>query len=465
MPERVRVQREGVQLQAQGTWSAGEDDNKQRFLADLRTLRDRAALEWDELAVRAHYPSDVLKEAENGPTLPGLPILAAYVRACEGDVPEWEERWRRLCAESHAVLGLPVRPAGASPAALAGARAGVSVAPPDAYDPERIRAALRGFHHGRSDQGARGIAGRSAAGRLEPDPATTEPGGPASWKGGTSWDEAARWDETARWDGATAGLDGALAGDVNSALANGSHHAGQPEDRPSADAVVETPDAAQADVIRRDPFSSDWLRDGGLTSPPDPEPGRQDRTEAKPASADGGGWFTPPEAPDREQAWPTADPDQSAAATDTWFTPHGRADGALARDAAPPSPSAQEHAGPAAAGVTGFWTPWAAAPAPAEARRPAPPTPGHAVPRASWTAPADPSVGDTPGASDWATPVPAQAAGAGAAPSRTIAGPAVPPGPVVPPSEPRPERPYAVRLLVVIVVAALIGSILVLLLR
>jgi hypothetical protein len=50
-------------------------------------------------------------------------------------------------------------------------------------------------------------------------------------------------------------------------------------------------------------------------------------------------------------------------------------------------------------------------------------------------------------------------------PSRTIAGPTAPPGPVVPPSKPRSDRLYPVRLLVVIVVAALIGSILVLLLR
>ena len=125
-------------------WSAGQGDDQERFLADLRALRDTAAIGFDELAARAHYPSNILKEAENGPGLPGLPILAAYVRACDADVPEWEERWRRLAYEAETDPGLPVRTAGASPAAVAGARAGVSVAPPDAYDPERIRAALRG---------------------------------------------------------------------------------------------------------------------------------------------------------------------------------------------------------------------------------------------------------------------------------------------------------------------------------
>jgi len=97
-------------------WSAGQGDNQERFLADLRALRDAAAIGYDELAARAHFPSNILKEAENGPGLPGLPILAAYVRACDADVPEWEERWRRLAYEAETDPGLPVRPAGASPA-------------------------------------------------------------------------------------------------------------------------------------------------------------------------------------------------------------------------------------------------------------------------------------------------------------------------------------------------------------
>ena len=150
----MRIQREGAQLQIRGTWSAGPGDDQARFLADLRALRDSAAIGYDELAARAHYPSDVLKEAENGPCLPGLPILAAYVRACEGDVLDWEERWRRLNPEVADDPDLPVRPAGASPAAVAGARAGVGVGAPDVYDPERIRAALRGDHE-RSGQDSR----------------------------------------------------------------------------------------------------------------------------------------------------------------------------------------------------------------------------------------------------------------------------------------------------------------------
>jgi hypothetical protein len=148
----------GAQLQIRGMWSAGPGDDQARFLADLRSLRDMAAIGYGELAARAHFPSDILKEAENGPMLPGLPILTAYVRACEGDVTEWEERWRRLASEVPEDPDLPVRPAGASPAAVAGARAGVGIAPPEVYDPERIRAALRGGHQP-SDQGGRRTSG------------------------------------------------------------------------------------------------------------------------------------------------------------------------------------------------------------------------------------------------------------------------------------------------------------------
>jgi hypothetical protein len=455
-------------------WSAGEADGNERFLADLRALRDTAALEVDELAARAHYPIDVLKEAESGPSLPGLPILAAYVRACDGDVPEWEERWRRLGIEARADPSLPVRPAGASPAALAGARAGVSVAPPEAYDPERIRAALRGSH-GRSGRGARRTVSQAAPRRVEPDTrpwdAGAQPGAGADWEGAqpsgweagarpsteTSWDGFQR-DSGPRWDGAAAGLSGPSA--------NGNHHVIQPDDGSSDTAVIPAPDAAPADALRRDPFSADWLQDGERTPPPEPESTASGPAEAGTSAASPDNWFTPRETADPKRTWPPADTEPSAAAaTETWFTPRERAEPQPAeREAAPP----QEQSGSAAAGAVGFWTPAAAASGPAEVQRPGPPSAPqpaqeHAIPRGSWPASAEPPASDTPGAADRTPPVLAQAAAA--APSRTIAGPAVPPGPVVPPSTSRSDRLYPVRLLVVIVVAALIGSILVLLLR
>jgi hypothetical protein len=472
----------GAQLQAQGVWSAGGADDKERFLADLRALRDTAALEFEELAARAHYPSSVLKEAEHGPSLPTLPILAAYVRACDGDVPEWEERWRRLGVESRADPGLPVRPAGASPAAVAGARAGVSVAPPDTYDPERIRAALRGSH-GRSDAGARGTVSRAEARRVEPDtaePAIAEPRvpeGPAAWSTGTSWEETTRWGANAQpdtgwdgaaqpgtgtsWDGAAqpgtetswdgfqrdAGphWDGAPA-DGSGASANGNHPAITADDGSAETTVMPAPDTAPADALRRDPVSADWLEDAELASRPgpgpdsgpDPESRSPEQAEAQASSAAPDNWFTPRETADPEPTWSPAAAEASAAATDTWFTPHERAEGG------------------------------SASPQPTEVQRPGPsPAQEHAIPRASWPAAAEAPAAEAR-ASDTAAAdrtMPVQAQAATPAPSRTIAGPPVPPGPVVPPGRSRSDRLYPVRLLVVIVVAALLGSILVLLLR
>ena len=149
---------------------AGQGDNNVTFLAEFRALRNRAGLDYGELAARAHYPSDVLKGAEAGPDLPTLPILVAYVRACDADVVEWEERWRRLDSGEPDPLtpddeqddgGLPVRPAGASPAARAGAR--VTVVPADVHDPERIRAALRA-HRDREEKASPGVGSGLSSG-------------------------------------------------------------------------------------------------------------------------------------------------------------------------------------------------------------------------------------------------------------------------------------------------------------
>jgi hypothetical protein len=179
--------------------SAGPGDDRARFLADLRALRDTAAIGYDELAARAHYPSDTLKEAENGPYLPPLPILAAYVRACEGNVLDWEERWRRLGDETRADPNLPVRPAGASAAAVAGARAGIGVSPPEAYDPERIKAALRGGK--RRPEGVSGSAGQ---------PVTQ--GGGAAWGGSVVQDSSVHRDQqdrSAGWGDSAPGVSSA----------------------------------------------------------------------------------------------------------------------------------------------------------------------------------------------------------------------------------------------------------------
>ena len=376
-------------------WSAGQGDDKERFLADLRALRDTASLGYEELAARAHYPSDILKEAENGPSLPGLPILAAYVRACEGDVPEWEERWRRLGFEVRADPGLPVRPPGASPAAVAGARAGVSIAAPEAYDPERIRASLRGSH----------LRGADAS------------------------------------SGADASRD--VAADLGSAAANGNHQAWHHGDAPLGAAVTGTADpAAAADALRRDPFSTSWLQDGQPIPPrPAAERGRQDRAGSDRAS---------PESAGQPPNW-----------TDFW-TPVKAA--ATPADVQRPgdSPPAAE---PAAAGTSwSAFTPSSPSVTADQAHRPAPDLPQRAEPASAQGAAARLAGPDPEPAQPM---VPAASVGvSSAAPARSqTSEPVVPQPAPAPSSESRPDRYYPLRLLTVIVVAALIGSVLVLLLR
>jgi len=120
---------------------AGPDDDQARFLRELRQLRDGAGLQHAELAARAHYPCEAIRAAEAGPTLPDLPVLSAYVRGCGGTVGDWEERWRTLTS-SPALPLLPVRTAGCSDAATAGARIGSTTTAADGHDPVVIMAAL-----------------------------------------------------------------------------------------------------------------------------------------------------------------------------------------------------------------------------------------------------------------------------------------------------------------------------------
>lgn len=116
-------------------------DDRARFLRELRELRAEAGLGHAELAARAHYPCDVIRAAEAGPSLPGLPVLSAYVRGCGGTVAEWEERWRSLTS-SPALPLLPARSIGESEAATAGARIGAAPLVGDGQDPSLIMAAL-----------------------------------------------------------------------------------------------------------------------------------------------------------------------------------------------------------------------------------------------------------------------------------------------------------------------------------
>ena len=116
-------------------------DDTERFLRELRELRDGAGLGHAELAARAHYPYDTIKAAEVGPALPDLPVLSAFVKGCGGTAEEWEERWRSLTRTPSLPLS-DARSAGDSAAAAAGARIGSVSQVEGNPDPSIILAAL-----------------------------------------------------------------------------------------------------------------------------------------------------------------------------------------------------------------------------------------------------------------------------------------------------------------------------------
>ena len=429
-------------------WSAGAGDDQARFLADLRALRDLAAIGYDELSARAHYPSDVLKEAENGPLLPGLPVLSAYVRACEGDVLDWEERWRCL-AEVPADPDLPVRPAGASPAAAAGARAGVSVAPPEVYDPERIRAALRGSQ-GRSEHG----------GRSTSDPAISAPSrgyefsdhSPAGWGAGTSGldtganldpgqgpEAGSTWNSGSSWDAAA---------DQTITMANGNHSANHQGRGPFDAAVVEVPDQAdrtkQDDQFRwlPDGTPGSWAADDEFTWSGQPGTGQVGPDQADMGSAGTGQAAALPDV-DALSAGPAIgewapppqdDVPQPPERTDFWATSVTAASADLKSPAAPldwiekPAPALTETAATSAAPATSERTQRL----------------GSAAAPSGVSATAPPQVSAEP----------ARSASAGAAQPASPA-----------PADHGKDRFFPARLLIIIVIAALIGSALVLLLK
>jgi hypothetical protein len=435
----MRVQREGAQLQIRGTWSAGPGDDQARFLADLRALRDSVAIGYDELSARAHYPSDVLKEAENGPSLPGLPILSAYVRACEGDVLDWEERWRRLNPEVPDDPDLPVRPAGASAAAVAGARAGVGVAPPDVYDPDRIRAALRGDPE-RSEQPSRKD---NDPGILAPAAADAEPGYDQPAEPDTNLDSGVGWGASTGWD---------TPAEPHVTSANGNHVGTQAARGPFDAAFPSTPDTAGDS--RADDFT--WLTE----NPPQSAPGENEPTSwSASAESEPSPWRAPAE--NEPTSW-SARADSGLASLPETGAP------ARAPDITERIPRYQAES-LAAPERTDFW-----------AKSSVPRAEEPTVNRASWaSAEMTPSPASPAMESAHRIPAAAGKAGSGTAQSAPLATGSQSSSPQahsqpaassqIPAGQPahagRPDRYFPVRLLVVIVIAALIGSALVLLLK
>ncbi|MDS0140124.1 MULTISPECIES: hypothetical protein [unclassified Amycolatopsis] len=67
------------------------------FARSLRLVREKAGKPtYRVLSARAHYSEAALSQAAAGRKLPSLEVTLAYVRACDGDVEEWERRWREL---------------------------------------------------------------------------------------------------------------------------------------------------------------------------------------------------------------------------------------------------------------------------------------------------------------------------------------------------------------------------------
>jgi hypothetical protein len=85
-------------------------DGLEAFARDLRALRAKAELDYPEMAELSHYTMKTLASAAGGLRLPTLPVAVAYVRACGGNVAEWEERWQKLADKAAADSAKKRRP-------------------------------------------------------------------------------------------------------------------------------------------------------------------------------------------------------------------------------------------------------------------------------------------------------------------------------------------------------------------
>ncbi|MCK9922544.1 helix-turn-helix transcriptional regulator [Frankia sp. AgPm24] len=73
------------------------------FAAALRELRQQAgAIPYRQLAKAAHFSPAHLARAADGRALPRWEVVSAYVRACGGDLLEWQQRWQLASAVAQA---------------------------------------------------------------------------------------------------------------------------------------------------------------------------------------------------------------------------------------------------------------------------------------------------------------------------------------------------------------------------
>jgi hypothetical protein len=141
-----------------------EADSIATFARDLRVLRAKADLDYPDMAEKSHYTMRTLASAAGGLRLPTLPVLIAYVQACDGDVAEWEDRWARLVKSKRGTAALPAAIGGDDePAAGAPdpARGPVSTPPP-------------GTANGPGGPGSPGSPGRGGGQGMPPPPQSRE---------------------------------------------------------------------------------------------------------------------------------------------------------------------------------------------------------------------------------------------------------------------------------------------------
>ena len=144
-------------------------DDLEAFARDLRALRATADLDYPEMAETSHFEMKTLAAAAGGLRLPTLPVAVAFVRACGGNVAEWEDRWQKLADRltAEAARKRTRRRRGERRTGRADGcpgRAGATQARRDATARIRRRRGLR--HHLGSAAPARLVAGADAA--LEP---------------------------------------------------------------------------------------------------------------------------------------------------------------------------------------------------------------------------------------------------------------------------------------------------------
>jgi hypothetical protein len=76
---------------------SGEIEGLQEFADDLRALLAAAGISSIRaLAKKAHYSHTALANAAKGDRLPSWEVTSAFVEGCNGDVDDWERRWRAL---------------------------------------------------------------------------------------------------------------------------------------------------------------------------------------------------------------------------------------------------------------------------------------------------------------------------------------------------------------------------------